>query len=511
MNQRTYELLARWISKETKITVEFGDMGPCADVKNNRIFLPSSVKESNVFAVLAWLIHEAAHLRYSKFPDDLSAGKVSHDIINAIEDIRIDNANFNLLPNIRDFYERMIRDHVITPENIERMKKAPLLTRSLIQTILRQEGFPELPDPEAIKKCQETDLGLLVDEAKQHINNKNWTKVKTVVAEIMKRFGVKEIPKEEGISVEIEIGVGIPTQGSGSGSGQSGNGDQKQAQDSGNGKDDQAQGSGKGKGTGIHIDGLDVEKYLHPASMWGKGHLVGPSAAATSPQALQDATKQAFKELLNIKETRIVHDGVKLDIDNLTDFFTGEIENLFQDDDTIKRKKSKIMFLLDGSGSMGGALLDGKSRRNVLTKCVKALTIILDEVRETEGIEIQYEINAFTSNFEKLNQDNWEKEYSSMGGGTNIIDAFKKTQEELLNDPTIDGKKLVIVITDGDVSQGEIEEVRKEILRHNEDVRCMFIGIGASIFMKRDIIGDNNIIMSEMADQVIMDVIMEML
>ena len=80
MNRRTYELLAKWIAENQKVNIEFGVQGPVADVKNNRIILPHNIKDSNVFAALAWLMHEAAHLRYTKFPKGFSTSKEFHDI-----------------------------------------------------------------------------------------------------------------------------------------------------------------------------------------------------------------------------------------------------------------------------------------------------------------------------------------------------------------------------------------------------------------------------------------------
>ena len=38
---------AKWIAKEQKVSIEFGEQGPSADVKNNRIFLPYDIKDAN--------------------------------------------------------------------------------------------------------------------------------------------------------------------------------------------------------------------------------------------------------------------------------------------------------------------------------------------------------------------------------------------------------------------------------------------------------------------------------
>jgi hypothetical protein len=498
MNRRTYEILARWIAKESKVQIEFGDKGPAASVKEKRIYLPYNIKDSNVFAALAWLMHEAQHINMSQFPDEFNKEPVAHDILNAIEDVRIDEVNFQELPNIRDFYERMFKDHILNKEGEENFKKADLPQRILINTIMEMENFGPHKDQESLDAMWKLKIPDDFREAHLHLYSKNWKKLKEVIQRIMNKLGLKEQPQQGGQGDIIIIEGG---QGDKDINGQNGKGDGKPGNKPGE------------LGGSIRITGLDLEKYLHPSSMWGKGHLEGASSADVGTAALKDNTKEHLKELLNIKETKIIQDGIKLDTDNLISLFTGEIENLFNDEDIVKKRKSKIMFLLDASGSMSSDLLDNQSRRKVLVKCVKAMTEILDEIRQTEGLDVSYEVNAFNNQFLPLKQENWAEDYSRYGGGTNIIESFKRVQQEMIADGTIDGKKLVIVLTDGDVSENEIEEVRKEIIRNNQDVRCMFIGIGAEILgaYNQQILGDNNILMEEMADQIIMEVICTML
>ena len=482
MNRRTFDILAQWVAKEANVKIEFHSGGPCADVKHNIIKMPFDIKESNVFSVLAWLMHEAGHIRQSHFPDHVAKGPIAHDILNVAEDISIDNKNFTLLPNIRSFYERMVDDHV-KPKEAD-LKKAPLFHRALVNVIQSETGFGTFNDPEALKAIRDNMLTEDIRAIQEATKKKDWNKINDLIQGIMNKFKIKEPPE---VKVSVKDWDGNP-----------GDGDE---------------GKEAGEASGKERNGLGLEKFIHPSSLWGKGTLKGNSSAVVGQAALKDLTKESFKELISIKETHIIHDGITLDTDNLTDFFAGDVENLFKDEDIKKRRKSKIVFLLDASGSMSSELLDGQNRRTVLIKCIKSVIEILDEVRATEGFEVNYEVNAFTDSLHKLNQENWEKGYRDLDGGTNILNTFSEVQKNLIKDQEIDGKKLVVVVTDGEVSNNEIEQVRKEIIRHNADVRCMFVGVGADLMgaYNKSILGDQNILMEQMADQVILDVICAML
>ena len=135
------------------------------------------------------------------------------------------------------------------------------------------------------------------------------------------------------------------------------------------------------------------------------------------------------------------------------------------------------------------------------------------ELQETEGLNIGYDVWAFDYNAEKLNPERWEKEYSARSGGTNLLNSFLQVQEDILSNPDIDGSKMVILMTDGEVDGDEIEDLREHIIKHGAEVKCMVMGIGAQInghFVKT-IAGENNILGDEHADSVVMDCIRTMI
>jgi hypothetical protein len=88
---------------------------------------------------------------------------------------------------------------------------------------------------------------------------------------------------------------------------------------------------------------------------------------------------------------------------------------------------------------------------------------------------------------------------------------FGNAQDELINDPTIDGNKLMIVITDGAVHQGDVDYIRREIIKHNLDTKVMFIGVGVMDSYFTEHITDKNIIGQDVANHILLQTISEML
>jgi hypothetical protein len=483
MNRTTFEMLAKWIAKETGTRIVFDTeiKGAAADIKTNEIFMPYDLKERNILAALALLIHEAAHLKHSKIiPTDLVKGVVSRNILNVMEDIRIDNKNFGVLDNIRDFYERLLRDHVRAKK--DEIAQEDLLTRCMINSILVLEGFEPLPDQEAIEFNARNDVDSIIGSGQWAIEAKNWDEVKGCIDKIIKLF--KVTPEQD---YEMPTGMRLI----------------------GIGKEDK---NGKEKG-GVDVLG-DVDKFMRPGSAWDKGDgIQGPSRDIFGEAAFDDLTKQGFKELLNIKEKRIINEGMQLNTDAIPSFLTGDIDELFQQDEVIKIKKSKIVFCLDSSGSMASELMDKQTREAVLVKTVRSMINILEEAKETEGLNINWDVWGFDTDARKLDPDRWETEYTTMGGGTNLLYAFLKVQEDILNDQEIDGNKLIILITDGEVCPEEVSDLKDHIIRHGAEVRCMIVGIGARLngAFTKTIVGDSNILGEEHADSIIMDTIKTML
>ncbi len=492
MNMRTYEILAKWIAHTQKVRIRFeANACPQACLETNEIILPDTVKEENVYAAIAQLMHEAAHLKHTK---SIPVAKLTDDdghkfmILNACEDIRIDEINFSLLPNIHEFYKHMIIQFKDLFE--ERTKTADLPHRVMCRGILNAEGFhgfnPE--DKEAEEFSGKNDITKKMQEVGWELTNEDWTEAKTKIDELYKIFGFDKLPKiplpqlPSGFTLN---GDGIPITGGPCLA-------QEQAES-------------------VGIMDITKEKTFQPGK--GQGQSKASGTSTIGEVAVREITRQKFKELLNIKEIKRTTNGIKLNTDNLTAFFTEDLDDLFEDEKIVKKKKSKIMIIMDGSGSMSGRLLDRSSRKEVVSGCAKALIEVLDEVIALEGINVDYTIAGFDDDLEIFTKENWQDKYKIMNGGTNLVNAFNKAQEYMLADLEAEGKKLIVFFTDGDVNEAEIDEVKRGILRHNEDVRVMLIGVGAELNSRfvTDIVGDFNILAKECADLILLETIMEML
>lgn len=427
--------------------------------------------------------------------------KSDFDVLNAIEDVRIDLKNFELLPNVRGFYEEMMKKHLdLTKDPIPEAK------RRLSAGIMQAEGFnPKLPkeDVEFMRKSQLTDI---MRRGCREIEYSDWKAFKKTMEEVKKLLKVdpsKDVPNTQ---TQIRIGDG---------SGQDGQGQPKPQQ--GQGKPQ----SGKGKASAGQpdpnapegeLDGIDQIVHDSPLT-WGTGpRMMGGTALIISPMAMDEMCANQFKEILNVKEQRIIPEGSILDTDNLIAYHTGDIEELFKEAKTVRKKKSKVMFLMDASGSMSGGLLDGRSREQVVGNCVDKLTKILDEVQALEGLNVDWAVSQFSDNYIPLSKETWKKQcYSS--GGTNFKVGFHGAMSDMLEDYSVEGKRIIVVFTDGEVNESDIDYVNGLIRKNHSDVRSLVIGVGSDMQGKfvKELVGDRVIIAQEHAVEVLMETIKEML
>jgi hypothetical protein len=338
-----------------------------------------------------------------------------------------------------------------------------------------------------------------------HIEYGDWRELKRTVKDIIKLLKIDK-PFNEMMPSDLVI------EGAMQGEGKPGEGEsvgmEKGDKD---GEGEEVPGLGTDENT---YDGIDIiDAILHPKSILAKGTMDGQRGDQIGPAALQEQTRQKFKELLNIKTKVKREDGNMLDVDNLISLHTGDIETLFKEEMVKHEKMSKIVILMDCSGSMSSPLIDQKRRKTALVACVKSVTDILDEVIELEGINVDYDLAAFNCEYIKLPKDNWVQDYQRLSGGTNFHQAFHQAITDLAADNSIDGKKMIVCFTDGDVCEDQISDVKNDIIKYGSDVRAMVVGIGTDPCskMSQDIVGDNIILAEENADLVLLETIGEML
>ncbi len=500
MNQRTFEIVGKWIGHAVGATVKFEDGAtPSASIETNCITLPSNLKDENCSTALSLIMHEGAHLRYTKKVPTMQICRDQEDfgILNAVEDARIDRKNFSLLPNVMDFYDDMYQHYSKKKADID-PAKLPLHTRALSNGILELENFDQYgwKDNETRDMVRSKDVVNKMWDISNCLDRCKWDEAKDRIHALRKDLGVDEPTPESMQDFQNNAKSGVGMQGDEQGSGKGGEGDEQigllPQQRSTAGKQALMSGSGGSKGCG---DGD------------------GCGSSVISEVVLQERTKAKFKEMLCVKEIKKVQDGMTLETDNITDFFTGEVEPLFSSDKIVKKKKSKISILLDSSSSMTDHLYDGTCRNSTVAGCVKQIIDILTELEVIHGVDIRWDIAAFDYTLHPLDKSDWERQYLSRGGGTSLLNAFAEAQEKLVKDQELDGKRLILVLTDGDVGCSEIDEMKELIIKHNSDVRCMVIGVGSNVtgsFVK-NIVGDNNILAKEQSDIILLEAIMTML
>jgi hypothetical protein len=478
MSLRTYEIFAKYIGKASGVKVKLEPNAvPCANPKDKSITLPCNIKEDRVFPALAECIHEACHIRYTTFPmEKVIDDEYEHLILNAIEDIRIDNKAFGMLPNVKGFYSDLFKEiHERRPAMSE-VKKQPMEARVLCDLIADQEGFYEYrsEDKEAQEFIEDYDLGDKSFRARRALDAGDLSEARKLVKEIASCFDRDRKKKNK---------------------------NNKQAQ----GRPDP-----NGIKSGLQKLGKD------PSKIWGTDpNGSGTAYSQLGAVATREQTQRQFQELLKVKEEKnFLSEEGRLNTENLAAFFTEDIDELFTQKRITRPKKSKIILVLDSSGSMGGQLLDGKTNHSVVCKTAKAITDVLDHVNEAEGLCVEYEVASFDTRYHVLDQDNWEADYHKhYGGGTAVREAFLTAQKRITSDQEIEGNKIIVFLTDGCVSHHEIAAVKKDILKVNSEVRVMIMGVGADPqdSFCREIVGDLNILEEESADTVLMDAIMDAL
>jgi len=492
--------MAKYISENSGVQVVICDCpGPRINLKDKRIELPEKIKEQNAFAALSSLMHEAAHLKYSVIiPEDFAKDNIDHHIVNALEDIRIDRKNFNLLPNIYSFYKVSIKEHVCTKQNKSNIDKQHLFVRTMIQMILLMTYFGKYCwDQESIKLVIKHDLQAIFEMGVSDIENKRWSNLRKTVDKIKAIFFPPQKKEEK------------KDKGKGKGKGECKDSDKGDAVD---GKGEGA--DGKGKGTGNKSIGKDdIDKLMKPTSVWDKGDgLKGETGKGFSSIQLTETTKNKLKECLNIKEKHIVDDGSELNTDNLIAFYTGDTEELFKEETTEQVKKSKIVFCLDASGSMRAKMVDNKRRKQVLGDSIQAMIDVLDDVRASDGLDVDYDVVGFTQSPRLLNKETWRQDYQKMSGGTNIFGAVRRGIE-ILSENDIEGSKLIILVTDGEVQKEQSKSVEDLIMKKNSDIKAMLIGIDVPVggYFAKNLCGDNNIVCMDHAEEIIMEALQTML
>jgi len=485
---KTFEVLSKYISGEYGVKVNFDNPnGAKANIKTNVISMPDNISGDNALGALALLMHEAAHLKYTKeIPmDKVIKTPTEKHILNVIEDIRIDEKNFYILPNVKEFYRQLYKK--LPPvETTDR----PLSHKALIASIDAAEGFRHKFSPEIEKILYKEGLLNDVQNGVHHGNYGDYDKLRETIQDIKKKLKLDD-SKEKPLEFEK---VKLP----------------------GGGTATIVKEGDEGEAEGFELSELGGEDRK-AGIKWGEGTAMkGPRSDGIGETALEEQTIQNFKELLSIKEKRVIDDGRVLDTDNLMAYFTGDIEELFKDECTVKQKKSKIMFLLDCSGSMSCNTISADhsyaDRTDVVESCVQKIMDIIEEVRSSESLDVDYDIAMFDGQYFPLTKENWKEKYGAHGG-TDFVNGMARAIEQLMTDYTVEGKRIIVAFTDGEVGDWQIDEVCKLMSKTGADCRFLLIAVGTTpgSSMSTKLVGDRIIMGPDDANTVLLETLKDLI
>ena len=381
--ERTYSIISKYIAETNGVTIKF-ERGtqPIVNLDTKVITIPSNLKDDTIYAGLAALMHEAAHIKHT--PNDMAKAVVDDEtdmhILNAIEDTRIDKLNFRKLPNIKAFYKDLMNDTY--NEIKDRIDKLPFEVRVLSTCIGAVVDIPFVLGRDAEDFVYKHRLPTLFREASHCIDYKMYPDVKKTVKKIRallfppppptpppKPDGSKDKPDDDDCKDsptpsdtqqgdKPQQGDQQNEQGNKPGDQSTPDGDKQQG-------DKPQQGDQQNDKQGKKEDLSEMSGITDYSKVFKNIDKDKKDIPTVGSVALKNQTKQRFTDILNIKENKIVNDGLRLNTDSLVSFFTGDIEELFVDDKTTVVKKSKIIFVLDASCSMVRRMVDGQHRVEV--------------------------------------------------------------------------------------------------------------------------------------------------
>jgi len=524
-DQKVYEILAKWIAERSNVTVDLKVNGrPQSNPEHGHIELPYNIREEHIFPALALLMHEASHIRESTYdPEPIIEDESYFPILNAVEDARIDAGNFGRLPNVREFYRGLY-----TKERAKTiLEKADEQDKQLCACIYEHLSFTSHL-PYRMRSKPEV-FNAFKSMARALDNVQYWTKYNQDAYELSRAITVAN---ERFKTLCSALGVPPP---------------QKQPKDGKGGKNGQGKGKGEGAGAGHQQQSGEGDAPVpgdHDGSEGNQGGDVAPpkenpflkgggrlheiakrdvfaTTDSYTPNDIelphlffQEQTKQALQEMLNQKLTVTKEDGRKLNTDSLVSFFTGDVDPLFVEDEVVVKKKAKIIFLVDGSGSMHDALVDKAPKIRLIKDVMFNIVTAIDEVRELEGQEIDYTLAKFSYDVYPYDSLQHFIENFHAGGGTHLSHAFHWAIQEISKEDLNVGARIVVCITDGEVSNDQVEHMKQVLQQTPNEIKVVLLGIGCDIagsFVKTLIGNDRNIMIKDHADMAVMNAVMEAL
>ena len=136
------KIVARHLAQSLKCELVFED-GACPATDGKQIILPTDLNKDVLFELLATLLHETFHIRYSDMDNFRGYGMDEHMkyAVNVLEDIRIDHKAMQEYPQARGLYKALY-DYVMK-KHADKLKDEPLPYRVMKHMIVKAKQMPE--------------------------------------------------------------------------------------------------------------------------------------------------------------------------------------------------------------------------------------------------------------------------------------------------------------------------------------------------------------------------------
>jgi hypothetical protein len=528
-NLKTMEVIAKFIGDKTGVKVHLQPgCHPHADPETKQMWLPTDVVDEHIFPAVALAIHEAGHIKFTDFdPMKIIENEDEFNILNAIEDARINRRLMGLLPNVHGFFRKL---YELYSKRASPECEPEIL--ALCNCIMEYDALYEFKNHDPKVLVLESKICGDFQDAVYNLEVGSYERVKKNIKNIIKilGLGVPPAPKPSPKGVgKKEHTKDNPNAGGGEGDEE----EQQDGKDDGEKKteeaDDEAEpdgsaggggvGSGQGqgkvnqkelpKGNG-KIDLSKVEKLTNDNTVLVRNPNADEYVQNTVPAAaLTEITKAKFEEMLKIKEHKSFssESGI-VNTNNLSAFFTEDIEELFMETKIMKPKKSKIVIVMDASGSMHDSLLDNNRKYQVVVSAVKAIIESIENVNAAEGLCVDWEINGFEDDIIPYEKETWENQYHP-NGGTDISRSFQTARNKLDSEMDVEGNKIIIFLTDGQVGPRDVDQMLENIIKSGSTIRLVIVGVGSDPTdnFATKIIQDRNILIKEDAERVLFDAI----
>lgn len=109
MKKEAFQEIAKHFAETIKVALRFEE-GAVPSTNGHEIVLPTEMSEAYLDQTLGALLHETNHIRYTDMKYFQSLDRLTMEVTNAVEDIRVDSKALAKYPNSKCFYMTLVND-----------------------------------------------------------------------------------------------------------------------------------------------------------------------------------------------------------------------------------------------------------------------------------------------------------------------------------------------------------------------------------------------------------------